>query len=109
MAINDATWKSLTDMQRKAILKHSGLAIAMLAGWAWTNGDNVGLADMTQAGVKFHTLSEAEVEKMKKMLQPLIDEWIAEANKRGLPGQEIYDYAKFMAHDYRAVRKVNIP
>jgi hypothetical protein len=49
------------------------------------------------------------VEKMKKTLQPPIDEWIAEANKRGLPGQEIYDYAKFMAHDYRAVRKVNIP
>ncbi|CAB1061967.1 hypothetical protein D1BOALGB6SA_6743 [Olavius sp. associated proteobacterium Delta 1] len=109
MAINDAKWKSLTDQQQQAILKHSGLGIAMLAGWAWTNGDNVGMADMNKAGVKFHTLSDSEVQNMKETLQPLIDEWIAEANKRGLKGQEIYDYAKSMAHEYRAIRKVNVP
>jgi TRAP-type C4-dicarboxylate transport system substrate-binding protein len=109
MAINDAKWKSLTDQQRQAILKHSGLGIAMLAGWAWTNGDNVGVAEMTEAGVNFHTLSESEVLKMKEALQPLIDEWIAEADKRGLPGKEIYDYAKSMAHEYRAIREVNVP
>jgi len=109
IAINEAKWNSLSDQQREAIMKHSGLGIAMLAGWAWTNADRVGMADMEKAGVKFHTLSDSEVAKMKTILQPLVDEWIAEAKKRGLPGQEIYDYAKFMAHQYRAIRKVNIP
>lgn len=104
MAFNEAKWNSLSDQQRKAILKHSGLGIAMLAGWAWTNGDYVGMADMEKAGVKFHTLSDSEIAKMKTTLEPLTDEWIAEAKKRGLPAQEIYDYAKTMAHEYRASR-----
>ncbi len=104
MAFNEAKWNSLSDQQRKAILKHSGLGIAMLAGWAWTNGDYVGIADMEKAGVKFHTLSDSEIAKMKTTLEPLTDEWLAEAKKRGLPAQEIYDYAKTMAHEYRASR-----
>ena len=109
MAFNESKWKSLDDQQQAAVLKHSGLGIAMLAGWAWTNGDNLGLAAMKKAGVNFHTLSDSEIAKMKKNLQPLTEEWLAEAKKRGLPGQEIYDYAKFMSHQFRAVRKVNIP
>ena len=109
IAINNEKWKSLTKQQQQAILKHSGLGIAMLAGWAWENGDNLGLAAMKAAGVKFHTLSEKEVEAMKKKLQPLVQEWLEEAKKKGLPGEEIYDYAKTMAHHYRAVRSVDVP
>lgn len=109
IAINDDVWKGLSDVQQQAILKHSGLGIAMLAGWAWTNGDNLGIAEMKEAGVEFHTLPENEVEKMKEKLHPLVQDWLDEAKSRGLPGQEIYDYAKEMAHHYRAVRSVNVP
>lgn len=109
LAFNEAKWNSLTDQQRAAIEKQSGLAVAMLAGWAWTNGDNWGRAAMEKSGVKFFTLPDEEVAKMKKILKSLEEEWLAEANKRGFNGQEIREYARFMAHQYRAIRQVNIP
>ena len=46
---------------------------------------------------------------MKSRLQLLVDEWIAEADKRGLNGKAINEYANWMSHQYRAVKRVNIP
>jgi len=109
LAFNEKKWNSLTEDQRAVIEKHSGLAIALLAGWAWTNGDNWGRAAMETAGVKFYTMPQDQVEKTKKILKPLNDSWIAEANKRGLNGNEIMEYARYMAHEYRAIKPVNIP
>jgi len=109
LAFNEAKWNSLTDQQRAAIEMNSGMAIALLAGWAWTNGDNWGRAAMEKKGVEFVTLSDNEVANLKKTLKPLQEQWIKEADKRGLNGAEIIKYAEFMAHQYRAIRQVNIP
>jgi TRAP-type C4-dicarboxylate transport system substrate-binding protein len=109
VGFNEAKWKSLTDQQRAAILKHSGLGLSMLAAWAWTNGDNWGRAAMLNSGVKFNELPEEEATKMKQLLKPMEDEWLAEAKKRGFDGNAILDYAKFMTQQYRSVKRVNIP
>ncbi|MDQ4061314.1 MAG: TRAP transporter substrate-binding protein [Pseudomonadota bacterium] len=109
VAFNQRAWDSLTDAQRKAIEKHSGLGISLRAGWAWTNGDRLGLKALEDRGVPIHTLAPEELAKVKEKLQPLEKEWLAEAEKRGLPGQEILSYARAMVEAYRADRRVNIP
>ncbi len=38
LGINEAKWNALTAQQRAAIEKHSGMAVALLSGRAWTNG-----------------------------------------------------------------------
>jgi TRAP-type C4-dicarboxylate transport system substrate-binding protein len=109
LAFNQKTWDGLTDAQRKAIEKHSGLGVALRAGWAWTNGDRLGLKALEERGVPIHTFSAEELAAAKEKLKPLEQEWLAEAQKRGLPGQEILDYAKAMVDSYRSDRQVNIP
>jgi hypothetical protein len=39
----------------------------------------------------------------------LEDEWLAEAKKRNLPGEEILAYARGMVESYKAHKRVNIP
>jgi TRAP-type C4-dicarboxylate transport system substrate-binding protein len=109
LAINEAKWNGLTAAQKAAFERHSGMAVALLSGWAWTNGDNWGRAALDRVGVVFATLSDADVDKAKAALRPLEDEWLAEAAKRNLPGPEILAYARTMADKYRAVKRVNVP
>lgn len=109
LAINEAKWAGLSAEQKRAFEKHSGLAVALLSGWAWTNGDNHGRAALDRNGVQFVDLGEADVGKARTALKVLEEEWLAEAKKRNLPGDEILAYARTMAEQYRAAKRVNVP
>jgi TRAP-type C4-dicarboxylate transport system substrate-binding protein len=109
IAFNQDVWDSLSDAHKAAIEKHSGMAIAMLAGWAWTQGDRVGEAALRESGVDFVSFDEASVSEMQERLSVLEEEWLAEAADRGLPGEEILDYARSMVEAYRIDKEVNQP
>jgi TRAP-type C4-dicarboxylate transport system substrate-binding protein len=108
IAFNERSWQGLTDAQKAAVNKHSGLGIALQSGWAWTMGDRVGQQGLEARNVRFNTLPEAEVAKAKDLLKVLETEWLAEAQRKNLPGQEILDYARTMARLYTAERRVNV-
>lgn len=101
MGFNETKWEKLTDKQREVIEKNSGLAMAKLAGSAWTNSQKRGRKAMEDSGVAFNIMSDDEVAKAKTMLKPMVDAWIREANKRGLNGDEILTYARKVANDHK--------
>jgi len=107
IAFNQKTWDGLSEAHKAAVRKHSGMAIALQAGWAWTNGDNLGRTALQAKGVKFVDLPAEDVAEMKKRLEVLRKEWLAEAAKRKLPGDEILAYAENMVQRYVATKKVN--
>jgi TRAP-type C4-dicarboxylate transport system substrate-binding protein len=109
LAFNERTWNGLTDRQKAAVNKHSGMALATMAGWAWTNGDTLGRKALEARNVQFVTMADAEVAKVRERLKVLEEEWLAEARKRNLPGDEILAYARAMAQQYRAEKVVNVP
>lgn len=109
LGINEAKWNTLTAQQRAAIEKHSGMAVALLSGWAWTNGDTLGRAALERNKTVFYDLPEPEIAKIKTALKVLEEEWLAEAKKRNLPGDEILVYAKTMTQKYLAAKSVNVP
>lgn len=109
VAFNQRSWDGLTPEQQAAVNKHSGMAIALLAGWAWTNGDRFGEEKLRAAGVEFVTWSDEDVAAAKEALAPMRAAWLAEAERRGLPGQEILDYADAMVEYYSADKVVNQP
>ncbi|WP_207481253.1 TRAP transporter substrate-binding protein [Arenibaculum pallidiluteum] len=107
LAFNQGVWDQLTPSQKAAVEKHSGLAIAIRAGLAWSAGDR--WAFNALQGLQTYTLSAEETAKAKETLKVMEQEWLAEAQKRSLPGPEILDYARVMAQSYRNERRVNIP
>lgn len=108
VAFNQDSWDSLTDDQRAAVEKHSGMGIAMLAGWAWTNGDTYGETKLTENGVEFISLSEEDVAAAQEKLKPLETEWLAQAKEKGFDGEAILAYTRAMVEKYRADKSVNV-
>jgi TRAP-type C4-dicarboxylate transport system substrate-binding protein len=109
LGINEAKWNALSAQQKAAVERHSGMAVVLLSGWAWTNGDEIGKAALERNKVTFFNLPDAEIAKAKQALKPLEDEWLAEAKKRNLPGEEIIAYTRTMVEKYRSFKRVNIP
>lgn len=109
VAFNEDSWTALTPEQQAAVNKHSGMAIALLAGWAWTNGDSLGESRLIEQGVEFIALPEEEVALARERLADLQAEWLEEAASRGLPGDEILAYAQAMVRHYDAAKVVNVP
>ncbi len=108
VAFNQDSWDSLTDEQRAAVEKHSGIAIALLAGFAWTNGDTYGEAKLNEQGVEFLSMSDEDVATARERLKPLETEWLEQANGKGFDGEEILSYARAMVEHYRADKTVNV-
>ncbi len=108
VAFNEDSWNGLTDEQRAAVDKHSGMAIALLAGFAWTNGDIHGEARLNEQGVEFLTLSDEDLARARDILSPLETEWLEQANARGFDGDAILAYARGMVQHYRADKVVNV-
>ncbi|MEQ9814741.1 MAG: TRAP transporter substrate-binding protein [Azospirillaceae bacterium] len=102
IAINEDTWNGLSEDHQAAIRRHSGVALALLAGHAWSQADMQGEALMREAGINFVTLPDEDVETIRDTLQVLYEEWLAEAESRGLPGEEILAYAQAMVDAYTA-------
>lgn len=108
VAFNQDSWDGLTDDERAAVEKHSGMAIAMLSGFAWTNGDIVGEEKLNEKGVEFIVLPDEDVAAAREKLKPLEAEWIAQADEKGFDGQQILTYARDMVENYRADKQVNV-
>ncbi|MFC6758841.1 hypothetical protein ACFQFQ_03880 [Sulfitobacter porphyrae] len=108
VAFNQDSWDSLSDEERAAVEKHSGMAIAMLSGFAWTNGDKHGEAKLNENNVEFVTLPEADVAAAREKLKPLEAEWLAQASEKGFDGDAILQYARDMVENYRTDKVVNV-
>lgn len=108
VAFNQDSWDSLSDEERAAVEKHSGMAIAMLSGFAWTNGDKHGEEKLNENGVEFVTLPEADVAAAREKLKPLEAEWLAQASEKGFDGDAILQYARDMVENYRTDKVVNV-
>ena len=81
--------------------KHGGMAMALNARGPGPAATISGVPRFEKAGVS-STRCRTDTAKIKAALKPLNDEWLAEAKKRGLPGEEIIRYALDMADRYKA-------
>ncbi len=108
IAFNQDSWDGLTDEQRAAVEKHSGMAIALLAGFAWTNGDIYGEQKLIENNVEFITLPDEDVASAREKLKPLEAEWVQQATEKGYDGEAILQYAREIVKQYAADKTVNV-
>lgn len=93
-------WKALPADVRKAVDAVNAKFI-LTAGQIWdsemkANGIDYGL----QKGMKMTRWTDAENQKAMKLMQPILDDYVARMNKKGLPGQKILDFVKSKAAVY---------
>lgn len=98
--MNLEKWNSFPEEVRKAVDEVNEKFI-LTAGQIWDNemkenGIDYGL----EKGMKMNRWDEAENEKAIKLMQPILDDYMARMNKKGLPGEEVLNFVKMKAAEY---------
>jgi TRAP-type C4-dicarboxylate transport system substrate-binding protein len=87
--MNQAKWDKLPKQDQDALMKISGEYVARFAGGVWDKADQVGLDLMKRSGVKITHASPAFVKDVMAKANPIVEEWIAQANAKGVDGPKV--------------------
>ena len=98
--MNKAKYESLTDDLKKIIDDNSGLALAKHAGELWDGFEGPARKLAVDAGGEFHQLSGSALSDMKIVGDKLIEEWIADANAKGMDGEMLVNTARDLISKY---------
>jgi TRAP-type transport system periplasmic protein len=69
----------------------SGARQSALQGEVFDKTAKAALDEVVKRGGKVYTLSDPERAAFMAKTKPIIDAWIANAEKRGLPGRKLYE------------------
>jgi TRAP-type C4-dicarboxylate transport system substrate-binding protein len=86
IVFNKAVYDKLSEADRAAIEKHSGEALAKMAGQVWDRLDAKGREDLAAAGYTIVTASEADAAKIKEIGLQLEADWVEKMKAAGHDG-----------------------
>ena len=87
--MNEDKWNKLPQQDKDALDKISGEWIARHAGNSWDTADQKGLEALKKSGVKIVNANSEMVAEVRKRSAPIIDEWIQQANAKGVNASAI--------------------
>ena len=94
LLLNEDKWNGLTDAEREAISSISGETIAINAGKRVDFLDAKAKEQATEKGIQFHTASPEFVAEMSEKLQFVSDDWMKEAEAKGVDGKAAIAFYK---------------
>jgi TRAP-type C4-dicarboxylate transport system substrate-binding protein len=103
-AMNKESYRSLPADLRQVIDNNSGIELAKLFGQAMDNGDVRGRQLSDKAGNTTVKLDETETARWREVSDKVTKGWIAEMDKKGLNGSELYKTAKALIEKYDAAK-----
>jgi TRAP-type C4-dicarboxylate transport system substrate-binding protein len=101
LAMNPARYDSLPADLKAVIDRNSGAALSQAAGRTWDASQAAARKQAVDRGNVFYTVPAAEVDHWIKASHPLYDDWAADMDKRGLPGQQMLAEAQALLAKYR--------
>ncbi|MEP2533023.1 TRAP transporter substrate-binding protein [Shimia sp.] len=101
LAMNKARYDALSDDQKAAVDKNSGLEFSVFAGGTQSDSDGPARELAVKRGNNIVTVSEVDAAEWGTVVQPIYDTWIADMEKRGLDGQAMIDEAKMLMEEYK--------
>lgn len=100
-AMNQARYDSLPADLKKVIDNNSGAALSRQIGRIWDESQATGRKTAQDRGNTILTISAAETDKWIAASAPIVDEWVADMDKRGLPGKQMLQDARDLLAKYR--------
>lgn len=100
-AMNQAKYDSLPADLKKVIDNNSGAALSRQIGKTWDESQAVGRKAAQDRGNTFIQLSAADTDTWVKAGASVHEEWVAEMDKRGLPGKQMLQDARDLLAKYR--------
>nr|MCU0968783.1 TRAP transporter substrate-binding protein [Rubrivivax sp.] len=100
-AMNQAKYDSLPPDLKKVIDDNSGPALSQQIGRTWDGSQAAGRKAAQDRGNTFYMIPAAELDNWQKASAPLVDEWVADMDKRGMPGRQMLQDARDLLAKYR--------
>jgi len=100
LAMNKDRYEGLSAEDKAVIDANSGLEFSIFAGGTMEGSDAPSRKLAVDAGNAIVTLSAEETEVWKAAAQPVIDDWLADMESKGIDGQALIDEAKQLIADY---------
>jgi TRAP-type C4-dicarboxylate transport system substrate-binding protein len=99
IVMNKKSWESLPKNVQKLIDNITGLKMSSAAGKTFDDAERPFREKTLKKGIEEIILEPSELAMMKESTLPLQDEWAAEMEKKGLPGEEILKTALFYTQE----------
>lgn len=96
IAMSQKKFDSLSAKAKAAIEKHSGLQLSLKATDVYIKRAEQGVASV-RGKAEIVEFSKAEQEKIGKLLRPIVDDWVKEAEAKGIPAKKMLGLAKHPA------------
>jgi TRAP-type C4-dicarboxylate transport system substrate-binding protein len=87
--MNEDKWNKIPKQDQEIIEKLSGEYLARLAGRSWDEADQRGLDALKKSGVKIVNANAELVAEVRKRSAPIVDDWIQQANAKGVSAAAI--------------------
>jgi TRAP-type C4-dicarboxylate transport system substrate-binding protein len=95
VVMNQAKYDALPADLKDLIAKTTGPARAERFGAMWDEAEKAGKENLLSHGVQPFAMSGPDFARVKQALAPLVDQAIADVEKKGLPGKKFYsDYTR---------------
>jgi TRAP-type C4-dicarboxylate transport system substrate-binding protein len=107
MIMNKNSYAKLPDDLKKVLADNSGPKVARWLGAKWEASDKPGMEHAKKLGHEIITISEAETARWRKASQPVYDEWMKEANAKGLDGAKLIAEAERLIAKHKGPAKTN--
>jgi len=101
LAMNQGKYDALPADLKAIIDRNSGAGLSAMAGKVWDESQAVGRKPAVDRGNTFHRIPANELDAWIKASAPLYDEWVADMDKRGLPGKQMLQDARDLTAKYK--------
>ena len=93
VVMNENAFERLDAEDQETLKQLTGARMAKQTGEAFDDIGRQAKEKAEKQGMEIYELSEQELEEWNKFIHPTIEKWIEKLEKRGLPGQQLYDRA----------------
>ncbi len=100
LAMNKDRYESLPDDLKAVIDRNSGLEFSVFAGGTQADADGPARQIAVDLGNNIVTVSAADAEEWRKVVEPVYARWIADMAGRGIDGQALIDEARSLMDAY---------
>lgn len=100
LAMNKSKYDSLPDDLKSAIDDNSGLEFSMFAGKTMEVADGPSRQIAVDRGNNIITLTPEQVAEWESASAPIVDEWIADMDKKGIDGAALVEEARALIAKY---------
>ncbi|MCT8331226.1 TRAP transporter substrate-binding protein [Albidovulum sediminis] len=100
LAMNKERYESLPDDLKAVIDKNSGLEFSVFAGGTQADADGPARQIAVDLGNNIITVSAADAEEWRKVVEPVYAKWVEDMAARGIDGQALIDEARSLMDAY---------